>query len=304
MSRMPFSTVLVPLLLWIAITSNPARADYEKASAEFERLDQNSKSTVVVGLIVSGDFAGLIDYGFTKRLYRSIQAFERREGFYADGVIGAVEQIRLKQITSNFFNPLKIEVVRHPQSGAQIPVPKSKFDTSTTTEAGLAFERKDNSLALNLVAYPESERSFEELYKRFSSSTEQRSVTYSVLREQYFVATGIFKGRNFYTMMLRVPSGTTGFTFTWTALNEDFARKFSIYLANSLSVDGTKSSKAGEECLVKNLRRTLANPKPETPTEQVFLFQLTATLLPIAMSSRTASLFKLRCQELHGFQRT
>lgn len=241
-------TIAVTMLTLFAVTSSKAAlADYEQAKAAFLGLDKQDQSLIVVGLIVSGDFAGLIDYGFTRRLYRAILSFETREGFNPDGVISAQERKTLNQVTDDFFDPLKLETIRHPSSGAEMPLPRAVFDSSSTTEAGLAFERNDESLSLNLVAYPSSERSFSDLYERFSSNTNNRMVSYSVKRDGYFVATGQFKGREFYTMMLNVPFGTTGFTLTWTKENDDFARKLSIYLANSINVKDKERSAIGED---------------------------------------------------------
>lgn len=253
MLRLFFRTfVMLVLLLSVAMNPTPARADFDQARAAFAKLSQEDKSSVVVGLIVSGDFAGLIDYGFTKRLYRAIVLFESREGFVADGVITDTEKSRIKEIISNFFDPLKLETIQHPLSGAQLPVPTAKFDISKKVEAGLAFERNDEALSLNLVAYTKAERSFEQLFDRFSSNSKQRAVTYSALRENYFVATGLFKGRHFYTMMVKVPYGTTGFTLTWNSQNEKFARTLSIFLANSMTIKGSKPSTTGQESDIFN----------------------------------------------------
>jgi S1-C subfamily serine protease len=210
-----------------------ARAEYISAKSSFESLPQADQAEIVIGLIATGDFAGLVDYGFTRRLYRAVTKFETREGFDGDGVLEANERRRLNSYTDRFLAELGIEIVQHPASGAKLPVPKAKFNVSTTVEKGFAYERNDETLSLNLVAYPASERSFESLFDRFSTSTSTRQVDYKVLRGNFFVTSGTFKGRSFYTWMSRVASGTTGFTLTWSREIDTFGRKLSVFLANA-----------------------------------------------------------------------
>jgi serine protease Do len=257
-----------PPIIWVlalianALLITPAAlADYSDAKSQFEKLPPKEQADIVIGLITTGDFSGLIDYGFTRRLYRSLTTFESREGFAADGIVTSAERDRLNNYTQRFFAELGVETVQHPLSGAQLLVPKANFDTSTKTENGFAYERTDNSLSLNLVAYTSSERSFASLYDRFSTNTGTRQVDYKILRERFFVASGTYKGRRFYTWMSKVPTGTTGFTLTWSSDRDALGAKLSILLANSFDINVDRKNPGGEDVDIFS-NETVVETKP------------------------------------------
>ena len=245
--RFPPITWVLALIANTLFTTSVAMADYNDAKTNFDKLPPEEQAHIVIGLITTGDFSGLMDYGFTRRLYRSLTSFENREGFTADGIITASERDRLDNYSRKFFSDLGVEMVQHPLSGATLPVPKAIFDTSNRTENGFAYERSDKSLSLNFVAYPSSQRSFTGLFERFSTDTGTRQVDYKILREHFFVASGTYKGRRFYTWMSKVPIGTTGFTLSWSSNFNSLGAKLSILLANSFDINTNRNKRDGED---------------------------------------------------------
>ncbi len=211
----------------------PACADYDRAKQHFDSLDADSRISITLGLIATGDYVGLLDFGFTKRYYNSVLAFERRENLTVDGSLETWELARLNLIANPFYGALGIRYYTHPVAGSKLLVPRLAFDTEQQTEYGIAFERKDRGLSLSFVAYAESEKSFNELYDSLTQETAQRIVAYRRLRDNYFVASGTFKGRYFYTWMSAIPGGTTGFTVSWSNEWADTGSKISVLLANS-----------------------------------------------------------------------
>ncbi len=61
---------------FFVLFSNSALADYQQAKNYFDGLDTDTKISITISLIGTGDFDGLLDYGFTKRLYKAVNAFK------------------------------------------------------------------------------------------------------------------------------------------------------------------------------------------------------------------------------------
>lgn len=219
-----------------------AHADYPQAKRYFERLSSSDQAQIILGLIGTGDFVGLIDFGFTKRLYRSILAFEQRSGTLADGMMTPTELSRLDKDAGRFYVEIGADWVRLPASGSELLVPQRLFDSQTSTENGLDFERSDRNLSLSFFAYPSGEKTFEALYAKMSAPSDRRQVTYNRLKPGYFVVSGTYRGRSFYTWVSRVEGGSSGFTLAWSSSWEAMGSKLSILLANSFMPFGRKDT--------------------------------------------------------------
>jgi hypothetical protein len=116
-------------------------------------------------------------------------------------------------------------------------VPRKLFDSERKTPDGMLFERGDGMLSLSFVSFPESTRSFEELYDTLSAGSADRRIIYKRRFATHFVATGFFTGRKFYTWMARTGGSTTGFTVSWSDAWEEMGRKLSVLLANAYRAD-------------------------------------------------------------------
>ena len=61
----------------------------------------------------------------------------------------------------------------------------------------------------------------------------QRQIEYKIIHDNFFVVSGVHKGRNFYTWMSATRASSTGFTLSWSPVWATTGKKISILLANS-----------------------------------------------------------------------
>ena len=234
------SALVVLATLAMALAASPARADYASAKRVFETLSGETQTAITLALIATGDFDGVIDFGFTRRFYKSIVSFERGENLDPDGILNDRELRRLETIANAFYQTLGNAYYTHPVSGAKLLVPRSLFDTEESTAEGIIFSRSDQKLSLSFVAFPLAQKSFGELYATLTAGTADRKVGYKRRFKSHFVATGTFRGRKFYTWINRLPDSSTGFTISWSADWDETGRKISALLANSFLAAPTK----------------------------------------------------------------
>ena len=219
--------------LLLASSSTPGVADYGSARARFDALSPDVQSSITLALIATGDFEGLAEHGYTRLLYKAILAFERREGYSADGVLDRGEMARLKALAEHFYDRLGNRYYTHAVTGAKLLVPRKLFDREEKTEDGMLFSRSDGMMSLSFVSFPVSLKSFDQLYATLSSSSADRRVIYKRRFPSHFVATGFFTGRKFYAWMARTGDSTTGFTVSWSDEWDEMGRKVSVLLANA-----------------------------------------------------------------------
>ena len=264
-SRKFYGALVLTLALAALTIAQPAHADYSSAKRRFDSLPSDERISITLGLIATGDFNGLLDFGFTKRFYNAVRAFERREELKPDGELESWESARLHAKANEFYAPLGVISVAHPISGSKILLPRTLFDTEERTGHGFAYERRDKNLSLSFVAYSLSEKSFSEIYMTLASDTDRRKVAYKRLRTGYFVANGTFNERNFYTWMSVVPGGSSGFTLSWSNSWETMGSKLAILLANGFSPVPTSDQSGPPTYLPEPPRQENVSASPTPP---------------------------------------
>lgn len=231
---------IVPLLFaafCLFVAAGPARADYAEARDRFDEMPPRRQTAVVLALIASGDFEALAEHGFTRRLYRALLDFERREGFPEDGVLDRDQLLRLKEIADGFYARLGTRYYTHPDTGARLLVPRRLFDDEKETPGGILFTRRDGMLSLIFLSFPAREKSYDTLWRTLASEGDGKRIIYARRFDTHFVATGTLNGRKFYTWMTRTGASTTGFTFSWGEPWDDMGRKISVFLANAYGAE-------------------------------------------------------------------
>lgn len=209
-----------------------ARADFSSAQQAFYRLTTDEKVQVVLGLIATGDFNGIYMGEYTQRLHAAIEVFQARHRFTPSGVLHPYQTQKLNERLANFLKPLGLRAYVL-DNGAKLLIPRALFDTEDRTNGGLAFERNDSTLSLTFETV--AGRTFEDLFNRFTSVSSNRTVGYKALRPQYFVSSGVYKGKSFYTWFNRGTDGPTGFTLSWMEQQKWVANRLTILLANAFS---------------------------------------------------------------------
>lgn len=217
----------------ICLTPGSARADFATASQAFEVLPIHQQTSIGLALIATGDFEGLVEFGFSRRLYRSLRSFQRRHDLPVDGILSTRERRLLAEEANRFFTRIGTEYEAHPASGAKLLVPHKLFDSRKPTEDGSLYERADGAMSLSFVAFDNRQKDYDDLYGAMSASGADRQIIYTRKFKHYFVVTGMFHGRKFYSWMSRGKSFTSGFTYSWNDASEVTGRKISTLLANS-----------------------------------------------------------------------
>ena len=142
-----------PALVVLAYFSGsiPAIADYGQAKQHFDGLEVDTRIEMTLGLIATGDFDGLLNFGFTKRYYDAVTSFERREGLVVDGELNASEYTILNSRANEFYGPMGLRYYYHPTAQSKLFVPRRMFESEFRTSHGMSFERSDENLSLGFV---------------------------------------------------------------------------------------------------------------------------------------------------------
>jgi hypothetical protein len=221
------------LVFGVALATPCVLADFSEAERGFQQLSEDTKTEVVRLLIATGDFNGVYRGQFSKRLAAAVEGFQSREGFPPTGLLPPNQLAILRAKGNSFLEPLGLKEYSLPTFHAKLGVPRLLFDDEAQDAEGYAFERADKSISLTFEEYLPPETSFNALYQRFSVPRPSRTIRYKTLQPDYFVVSGEYRGRNFYTWINRTAPGSTGFTMAWKRERNVIADRIAILLANS-----------------------------------------------------------------------
>jgi serine protease Do len=247
---------LSALVLGLALATPCGLADFPKAEREFQQLSDDAKTELIRLLIATGDFNGIYRGQFSRRLAAAVENFQSREGFPPTGLLPPNQLAILRTKGNAFLDPLGLQEYSLPTFHAQLKVPRLLFDDESQDADGYSFERADKSVSLTFEEYLPPESSFEALYERFSKPRPSRTIRYKALQPDYFVVSGEYRGRNFYTWINRTPPGSSGFTVAWGKERNAIADRVAVLLANSFDWQP-----AGEEV------PKLSEPGPDGPAD-------------------------------------
>jgi hypothetical protein len=281
--KLLLSSSVLALTTFVSIftfAATPAYADYYDAKLHFETLSVDDRSNAALGLEASGDFNGLTILGYTERFYKSILAFETKNNLEVDGKLQPWEINRLNSETDILNNQVGFSKYKNDKVGSILMVPRKLFDSEIAIDNGISFRREDKGYSLSFVAHTNDQSTFENLFEVFRTPSNIRSIDYQKIRDNFFVVTGSNKGRNFYTYMERIPTGTTGFTLTYKVENSILAGKLSTVLANSFLATPQTETPPAEPQQPQTVAATEDEVIVETP--------LAAPVAPIVAASIVA----------------
>ena len=128
--------------------ASTTRAEFGEAKRHFESLTNDERITETLGLIATGDFQGLLGFGFTKYYYGAVTAFQSRSGYAQDGILTPEERAKLVETANPYYEGLQAQYVQLDGFGSRMLVPKALFNLHTSSPTGETFEREDKALSL------------------------------------------------------------------------------------------------------------------------------------------------------------
>lgn len=194
-----------------------ARADYDRARLAFTSLPASERALVQWDLTWTGHYNALPDGEFGRRTYNAIVAFQTGSGYRPNGVLNAGQRAVLKRRSSQIMSAVGFEFTNDPRSGQRLGIPRNLIQTKAATRRGSRWQSLSEDFVIETIAMPYTDTSYSDLFERLSRAGKRRSVSYKVMKDDFFVVTGVYRGKRFYLRMRRTPSATRGISISWQA---------------------------------------------------------------------------------------
>ncbi len=215
--------------------ASSAHADYASSSRWYKSKSEDDRTLIQVSLILLGHYKGLVDGVFGRNTYNALTAYERVAHGYGDGVLSADQLTQLELGAYEVYEAFGFEDLEDEVTGMRLPVPVNLTPSSSRAKWGTHWEAWDRGVELETLAIPETDTSFESLYRRLRTAG-RRVITYDVKRQDMFVLSGHLADKSFYTAFVRSRGTSFGYSVSWERQYHDVGSVLSVFLASAFQV--------------------------------------------------------------------
>lgn len=208
--------------------------------AAFEALEAAERRAIQDDLVWTGDYVGTVDGVFGPRTFEAIVSWQRSMRLPQSGVLSAADRAELAAQAQAARNEVGFALVDDPRSGARIGVPQtlfSKRSDSPPPNGATRWQTPDEGVTLDTRVFAPGEADLAGLYERLTEARiAGRTVTYSVLRENFLVVTGETAEGKFYVRYDFAPdsgAGIRGFSIGYAKTLAPSVDPLVLAIANS-----------------------------------------------------------------------
>lgn len=224
-----------PALAQTAATAAP-NPQFDAAKAAADTAGVTETAALQRSLILTGDLNALASGEFGKRTFEAIKAFQKRIKAPETGILLAAERKRLEAEAAKVSAAYGFKSVT--EKGATLLYPAKIVTKRTEGKRGPKFSSPKDSVTVDILFYPKEDEDFAALFERLKKPREGRTVTYSLMKPEFFVIAGTVDGKSFYMRFLATTAGTRGFVVGWDPKMSPEFDRVPITMASSLEAEG------------------------------------------------------------------
>lgn len=149
-------------------------------------------------LVWTGDYNGLVEGEISERTIAAIRAFQKRRNTRETGLLDAPERVALATAAKTLQTQVNWRLVDDPVTGARLGLPEKLAPNTGKSRTGSRWSAAKNDVQIETFRYKAPAGTLAALFEREKREPSERNTAYSVLRDGYFVVSGIQDGRRFY----------------------------------------------------------------------------------------------------------
>lgn len=214
----------------------PADAAFEAARAAFERLPEADRRALQDALVWTGDYPSTTTGEFGRRTFEGIETYQRRTRQPPTGILDPPARRALLAAGEKARAAAGFATVADAATGIAIGVPATLLPRrASNPNGGSRFQSADGKVTLDTRALPGDADDLKELFERTARDLPGRTVTYRLLRPDFFVVTGDTATGRSYTRYALGPAGLRGFSIGYEKARAAELDRIVIAVGNSFA---------------------------------------------------------------------
>jgi hypothetical protein len=190
----------------------------------------------------TGDYNGLIDGEFTDRSIAAVQEFQKRLKNKPTGILNPHEREQLAAAARRPQETVGWRMVNDAASGTRIGVPsKLAGETGKGKSGGRWFSQQGQ---IQIETFRLRDTALKVVFEREKKEPPQRQVGYSVLKDDFFVVSGLQGLKKFYVRGYARDTEVRGFTLLYDQATEGTMDAVAVAMSNAFRAFPTAAKQA------------------------------------------------------------
>ena len=217
----------------LGLAEQPAWARDELAY--YREMSPDTRRMIQEALIWSGHYEGMINGAIGPSTLRAIERFQRDMRRPPTGMLTHDEVEVLAARAREARHAVGYAAYSDPATGLTVGLPLRLAPYVGQGERGSRFASSDGRVQIELLRFGPDEQSLRGLFHRVQNASPSRQVTYSVLREDWFVTTGVDRDMRFYMRARQSLTGVVAFAITYVEAVAPVIEPIIVAMSNSFA---------------------------------------------------------------------
>jgi peptidoglycan hydrolase-like protein with peptidoglycan-binding domain len=223
------------LLALMSAQSAPQRpataAKPDPVANSYTALPEAERIGIQDDLIWTGDYNGIADGTFNDRAIAAVKAFQRAHGGKETGVLNPPERATLATIAKRRRAATGWQAVVDPVTGARLGIPTKLVGNAARSDSGSRWTSSRGEIQIETFKLPPG-GTLQAAYEAQRKEPAQRKPTYTALRNDFFVISGLQGLKKFYVRAQEKDGAVRGFTILYDQAMEGTVDPVVIAMSN------------------------------------------------------------------------
>lgn len=176
----------------------PARPQAGAPPAVYTRMPEEERVAIQSDLIWTNDYNGMANGDFGTASVNAVKSFQKRHGFKDTGILNPDEREKLAEAAKARQQRVGWEEVDDDTTGARLGMPLKLVPRKKAGEDGSHWQSSHGEIQIDTFRVAGNDVSLAKIFDRLKREPRQRRVEYQVMRDDFFVLSGLQNLRKFY----------------------------------------------------------------------------------------------------------
>ncbi len=208
--------MMMALAIVPAYSQSAQPSSFREAEIAFSRLSVERRVYVQMLLTAAGYWPAVPNVGFSQRMFKAIQQFQRENGIVENGVIDQAQIVQLESRAAPLLNKWGFREVSHPQRANSIWVPFGLGLNATRDDKGLRWADPHGIVSISYLQFSMTELRFGYEALLQILNREGAIINFKIIRSDFFaISSSKQNGIDVYHRYHRRGNDILGFNLYW-----------------------------------------------------------------------------------------
>lgn len=216
-----------------ARTVRPAPPRTGAPPAVYARMPAEERIAIQSDLIWTDDYNGMADGDFGNASVAAVKSFQRRNGFQETGILNPDERERLAEGAKARQQRVGWQEVDDGATGARLRLPLKLVPQKRAGEAGTHWQSRHGEIQVDTFRVAGSGTTLATVFEQQKREPPRRKVEYQVMRDGFFVLSGLQNLKKFYVRAEAKDDEVRGVTVLYDQAMEGIMDPVAVAMSNT-----------------------------------------------------------------------